>query len=80
MITHVHVIYMYMYMYMYVCIYIYIHLLSLLGELEMPLASLWNTQSWAFKMLSKYYMNEERMGNSDICWFLLCLKFISVDI
>ena len=46
----------------------------------MPLASLWNTQSWAFKMLSKYYMNEERMGNSDICWFLLCLNFISVDI
>lgn len=68
MITHVHAIYM------------YIYLLSLLGELEMPLVSLWDTQSWAFKMLSKYYMNEERMGNSDICWVLLCLKFISVDI
>ena len=59
MITHVHEIYM------------YIYLLSLLAELEMPLVSLWDTQSWAFMMLSKYCMNEERMGNSDICGFAL---------
>lgn len=29
-------------------------------ELEMPVASLWNAQAWAFKMLFKYYMHKEK--------------------